>query len=529
MTHHEQPFHIIYEGEWNDIVCSDYPLTPDRYVHESIRPLVNTHVDALFYNLCSSDGYCCELKSGEILCDAFDPVGDAWVWRYRENVKKMVEVGANPPQIAVEYGHRLGLKVIPVVRMNDMHDMFYKYEVSRFKLDNPHLLLGYGGYMDWEKGYRGHPDPESLKSFQWGCFDFVHEQVRDHRFAIIEEFITRWDNDGVSLDFDRDPWYFKEDGKPQNAALMTDMVRRVRALLDDVAKQRGRPQYLHVRVIPPIDTCYARGLDVRTWVAEGLVDAITPGCGYMTMTQDLSPWLELVQGEPVWVYPAMNHWNTLEVTRAWAKLMWQRGAHGLYLFNWGHLLYGHDKATPPEAERVGTVWFDEVHDDYYQILHEMGDPRVLEFRDCVYSLESISHEKCSGEAAANKRASRGLHDIVLPIDFTAGRHELPFGFADDLEAAAQRGMSPRVTLRMKVHNHTPPDDFDVLLNGELLPIETRTERAQFIMNNWTWITFPLPGRLLKLGQNKLTFEVRGTNPGIEGSPRLDNVEVHVRY
>ena len=26
-----KPFNLIYEGEWNDIVCVDYRLTPERY------------------------------------------------------------------------------------------------------------------------------------------------------------------------------------------------------------------------------------------------------------------------------------------------------------------------------------------------------------------------------------------------------------------------------------------------------------------------------------------------------------------
>lgn len=525
----EQPFRIIYEAEWNDIVCVDYPLTPDVYVRESIQPLVNTHVDALFYNLCSSDAYCCELENGEILCDAFATMDSAWVWRYRENVRKMVEAGANPPTIAVQYGARLGMKVIPVVRMNDMHDMFYKYEVSQYKLDNPHLLLGHGEYIDWEKGHRGHPDRESLRSFQWGSFDFAHQEVRDHKFAIIEEFITRWDNDGVSLDFDRDPWFFKEEGDPANTALMTDLVRKVRALLDDVANERGKPQYLHVRVIPPIDTCVARGLDVPTWVEEGLIDAISPGCGYMTVTQDISPWIALVKDKPVWIYPAMNKYRPVQEVRAWAKVMWRQGTHGLYLFNWGHLLYGHDQDTPPKQGRIGSVWFDEAHRDYYRALHEIGDPREMAFRDTTYNLDSVAHDKRPGEAAWNQRESRGLHDIVLPIDLSPGRHALPFMFADDLAGARQLGMAPRVQLKMMVHNFTPLDDFDVSLNGKTLPIESRTTRAQFIMDNWTWITYPLLVDELPLGKNELTFDVRSSNPGIEGDPRVDNVEIQVRY
>ena len=148
MSNDNKPYSFIYEAEWNDIPCSDYPLTPERFVAESIRPLENTQVDALFYNLCSSDGYCCDLNSGEILMDNCETLSDAWVWRYRENTKKMIEADANPPKLAVEHGHRLGLKVIPIVRMNDMHDMFYKDEVSSYKLENPHLLLGYGKYND---------------------------------------------------------------------------------------------------------------------------------------------------------------------------------------------------------------------------------------------------------------------------------------------------------------------------------------------------------------------------------------------
>jgi hypothetical protein len=152
------PFRLIFETEWNDMPCADYPLTKERWVEECIHPLAGTKVDAIFYNLCSSDGCAAELRTGELLMDDFDKLGDAWVWRYRENTKKLIEADANPPKLAVEYGHRLGLKVIPIVRMNDPDDQFFQYEVSRFKKKNPHLLLGYGKYpLDWETGFKGLP------------------------------------------------------------------------------------------------------------------------------------------------------------------------------------------------------------------------------------------------------------------------------------------------------------------------------------------------------------------------------------
>ena len=95
----QPPFRLIFEAEWNDMPCVDYPLTRERWVEECIHPLLGTQVDTLLYNLCSSDGYVCELKNGELLMDDFDQLGDAWVWRYRENTKRLIEADANPPNL----------------------------------------------------------------------------------------------------------------------------------------------------------------------------------------------------------------------------------------------------------------------------------------------------------------------------------------------------------------------------------------------------------------------------------------------
>jgi hypothetical protein len=63
-----------------------------------------------------------------------------------------------------------------------MHDQFLKYEVSRFKKQNPQFLLGYGKYpIDWEGGFKKFP-PElkmGIDAVTWGMFDFAHPEVRD--------------------------------------------------------------------------------------------------------------------------------------------------------------------------------------------------------------------------------------------------------------------------------------------------------------------------------------------------------------
>lgn len=528
-----RPFKLIFEAEWNDMPCADYPLTPERWVEECIHPLAGTQVDTLLYNLCSSDGYVAGLKNGELLMDHFDKLGDAWVWRYRENTKKLIEADANPPKLAVEYGHRLGLKVIPIVRMNDPHDQFFKYEVSRFKKTNPQLLLGYGKYpIDWEAGFKGLPPhlKKGMDSFTWGMFDFAHKQVRDHKLTIIEEFISRWDNDGISLDFDRDPRYFKESGSAANAALMTGLIREVKAILDRVGKDRKRKLYFHVRVLPNIDACYQRGLDIAAWVKEGLVDAVTPGAGYITVSLDLQPWLELVRGRNCWIYPSCNHWRTTEETRAWASLMYHRGAHGLNLFNYGHLLHGHDAQTPPQSHAQNTVWFSELHPDYYRVLHEIQDARNLEFRDKRYVMESMPHTPgLEGNAGKEARDYRAVNDIALPITLKPGKHRVAFGFADDVHRAKQAGAPAHVTLRLKLTNYTAPDEFDASINGTLLPAAARRTRAVFIMNNDTWVTYPIPAEQLRMGENTLEIKVTKLNPQMSETPVLSGMEILVAY
>jgi hypothetical protein len=530
--HGKAPFRFIFEAEWNDMPCADYPLTPERWIQECIQPLAGTHVDTLLYNLCSSDAYCCELKHGELLCDSFPQLGNAWVWRYRENTKKIIAADANPPKLAVEYGHRLGLKVIPIVRMNDPHDQYFKYELSRFKRQNPQFLLGYGSYpIDWEKGYKGLPPDKKMgmDAITWGMFDFAHPEVRQHKLAIIEEFITRWDNDGISLDFDRDPRYFKEYGKAENAELMTGLIRDIKTILARTEAQRGRKLYFHVRVIPTIEACYERGLDVRTWVREKLVDAITPGCGYMTVSLDLQSWLQLVAGRECYLYACINHWHTTEETRAWAHLMYSRGAHGVQLFNYGHLLFGHDRNTPPASDRTGTVLYSELAPDYYQVLDELDDVKNFRYKDKRYALESMPHERVEGEGGKTGREFRAIDAIRLPVSLAVGRHPVHFGIADDLASARNEGVNATCTLRLKLQNYTPVDEFDVSINGRPLDRGTRSERAVFIMNDFTWVAYPVPADALHPGINGIEMVVHKLNPQMAVTPILSNLELTVEF
>ena len=518
-----KPFNLIFETEWNDAPCIDYPITPDIWISECMRLFCGTQVDTIFYNLCSSDSYCCGLENGQILVDNFEKLGDAWVWRYRENTKKLIEAGANPPDLAVKYGHKLGLKVIPVIRMNDPHDQFYKYEVSEFKQKNPQLLIGYGSYIDWEKGSNGHPNQDTIECRTWGMFDYKHEEVRKHKFAIIEEFITRWDNDGISLDFERDPMYFKDEGNPDNIVIMTNFIRDIRNMMNALSKKRNRPLYLHVKIGPDIGENSNRGLDVKKWIEEGLIDAITPGAGYMTISLDLKPWNDLVIEKDCWIYPSINHWRTPEETRAWAKWMYRQGAHGLHLFNYGHLLHGVDKNSHPSSQKMGTVCYDELNPIYYEILEHIGDKNSLCCKNVSYVLENAGTRN-------QEIKYRAIEPIELPVELAVGKHSIKLPFAENLGDAAAKGFqNPQITLKLLIVNYTYPDRFEVYINDKLLDNKKRKDRAVFIMNNDTVFEYPIEKSFLNIGLNLFNFEVHSLNPQMEVTPCLKNMQIDVVY
>jgi hypothetical protein len=164
------------------------------------------------------------------------------------------------------------------------------------------------------------------------------------------------------------------------------------------------------------------------------------------------------------------------------------------------------------------------------VLDEIGDTKSFEFKNKRYVLDSESHEAgLEGNSGKPARDYRAIEDIVLPVQLGMGRHQVGYAFADDLRKAQQRGASPQVTLRLKIANYTLPDEFEVSINGNVLAEKTRRTRAVFIMNNDTWVTYPVSVQVLRLGDNALEVNVRKLNLQMSEKPVLKNMEILVEY
>ena len=79
--------------------------------------------------------------------------------------------------------------------------------------------------------------------------------MRDRKLAIISEQLENYADiiDGYDLDFMRFIVYFKSGTGPQNAPLMTQLVKDIRQKVDEISAKQGRKILLSARVAPTVE------------------------------------------------------------------------------------------------------------------------------------------------------------------------------------------------------------------------------------------------------------------------------------
>ncbi len=130
-----------------------------------------------------------------------------------------------------------------------------------------------------------HPEwrlSENLSDWNSRVLNWAIPEVREAKFAFIEEIIEQYDIDGFELDFMRHCNFFLQDAttSEQRAGIMNAFIGRVRAVLDRTAAP-GQRRWLCVRV--PAQMCVhdMLGIDLRAMTDAG-VDMINLSNYYYT-------------------------------------------------------------------------------------------------------------------------------------------------------------------------------------------------------------------------------------------------------
>jgi hypothetical protein len=417
-------FGIVY----NDDADLAY-VVPDRarseaLLRENIAALADTPVKTLVY--------CLGMGGDLMLYDTkvASPVG----WRRSpdeepgslmamrmENARVCLGQGADAVRTAGEEAKRLGLFFIPSLRMNDAHFMARPDE---------HVMTG----EFWLKHRAEFTIKDSPLSFQpayGNLLDYSHAEVRQHRLDTAFEAIARYRDliDGFELDFNRFQVFFPKGRAAAGAPGITEMVRQVRARLDEVAREQGRPMYLFVRIPPSLADATFAGLEVGKWMEEGWVDLVSPA-QIMTLAGDMpiSDLLELGRRHGVKVYPTLyprTSWRlsfpagnsvdryrdarvgreaTLEEIRAAAANYFAQGVDGFYLFNF-YNAFGSLRPHPG---------------DLYRVFRDLARPANLRAQPKVYVVtKSFYHDGPGSYAYGKQLPARLTGDsplcLTLPV------------------------------------------------------------------------------------------------------------------
>ena len=182
--------------------------------------------------------------------------------------------------------------------------------------------------------------------------DFTHEEVRDFIVSVVGEVARRFAIDGVELCY-RDHRYFPPHTGSQRRHLMTDLLERVRAILDRPSPQARKRRVLGARVFSSLEECRDMGLDVEQWIDRAMVDYISPqDVMYADFNAAYDEFAALTRSSQCLLYPAILPWTSVgarrrlkqepisqDTRRALAQNIYGAGADGISLYN--HFEYMH--------------------------------------------------------------------------------------------------------------------------------------------------------------------------------------------
>ncbi len=329
------------------------------------------------YSKLENQPHCFDVIAGKKATERADAI---------DNLFRVLETGTDPLAITVEECHKHGVPIVPSYRMNS-EDCYY---------DSTYLMSDLGRrHPEWripmaeeelkfhrEAGLRVSPDlvlyPEGLT----GALDPAVPEVYNHRMKIFREVAEKYDIDGIEFDFRR--WGHQISDPLKNHPILTRMVRETREMLNEVARKKGRNHLLlGVRVGPMLEgafrpedfpgvaaspysnlSCRDYGLDVPTWISEGIVDYVCPTLFWPNWPglPRIREFAELAKGTKVGIYPtlfSMPDWPGLKKTSGkpnpevdhisgpllerykkgigeLAKRIYDEGADGISTFNWIH-------------------------------------------------------------------------------------------------------------------------------------------------------------------------------------------------
>ena len=430
----------------------------DAFLAERFNRVLNTDVDTYFWCLPLSD----------------DPL-----------VKH--EFG-DTSQIMIDAARENDLEIWASVRMNDCHEAHWPAE--SFNATGPEPVeidwQAYGWEVDDE--YKKHlslarplklkqqTDPVltvgeqrmrrndayapfgSIMNMNWTALDYSHREVREFFLDHIETILRTFDWDGLEMDFLRMPVFFKQGEIEKNIPTMNGFVSQVRAALDKIGHERGRPYPLAVHVPDSPKYCLRCGLDINSWLANDFVDTVVMSTAYKPHTQNYDEFANLchyhgvpaivsINCGPVSPESTLDGKYVLERFRGRVSSVWSNDIDGIQLFNlFGSALVGAEGGPLDELNLV-------------------GDPAKL-----------IGKDKLFDGASSGTWVDREILADPLETPQLVMEQPVIVRVGDPLEQLCKEGKVREIKLEVRVSELIEEESVQISLNG--YPVEITDRRKE---------------------------------------------------
>lgn len=300
-------------------------LNPKSFTDRRLKGLIGTQVDAVFY----SDGvFASYTHQSEISDVRTAGLANTFLTEYliREGTDALTEV--------IKFCRSNNMDVFWSIRMNDSHDSHDTTIMSSWKKNNQDALMG-----TYEQKF-AHLDG-------WSAVNYENYKVRKKLLEVIEDVVSRYDIDGIELDFFKHLMLFRETLNGQKAtkeqlSLMTSFIHDIRGVLDTYGQIKRKPILLTVRVPDSFEYNEALGIDLQTWLSRNYVDILVTSDYFKLNSYEFLAKVSKQFNVPI--YPCLTPRrihnggkpgtkSDLPKWRAEAYSALKAGLNGIYVFN----------------------------------------------------------------------------------------------------------------------------------------------------------------------------------------------------
>ena len=485
------------------------PIQKEEF-EAGVDELAGTPVDAIMFCLGDGRTFLHDTRVGEVWGHNVEKWSHLIFDRASRNARHLIREGHDPLRLICDRAHEKGMLVYPTLLVQQGRgDRDEDVRCSDFRFENTHLEIGAGGDLD--------PDFPGLT-----CLDFSHREVREERFAIVEETLNAYPVDGFELQLNYTPYYFHPDAVEEGREIMTGWIGRVHRAVKSSGPER--------ELTAPAYSGRHRGLSCRWgWTCgNGFVgDSWTCSSARPSPPRNCStqPSISALSSKPpeapgagstprctaTWT-PTGWPKHTIEMIRGAACNAWAQGVDGLYLAHW----FGN---WPYQAS-------------FYEKLRELPHPDVMAPKDKHYYVptETGRYPRPVTEPGVS---------MGLPAALNVGKPaRVIIRMSDDLPRWDETGRVHDVVLRVRIMNTTERDRFRFRLNGKDLPDAQmrrinemyRMSAPRYRTGSGYWYVFrPDRTNWPRQGENELEVYLLERDPDVTPDVYIRDVELEIRY